>query len=57
MITKVTSIQSLKQMFIEILLNKTDKLTDISNESVLNGIAFGVGKIGQKCRPASKLGC
>lgn len=49
MITKVTSIQSLKQMFIEILLNKTDKLTDISNESVLNGIAFGVGKIGQKC--------
>lgn len=49
MITKVTSVKSLKQMFIEIFLNKTDKVTDISVESTLNGIAYGVGKVGQKC--------
>lgn len=49
MITKITPIQELKQMFLEILLNKTDKVSDISEESVLNGIAYGVAKIGQKC--------
>lgn len=49
MITKITSIQELKQIFIEILLNKTDKVTDVGAESVLNGIAYGCAKIGQKC--------
>lgn len=48
MITKITAIQELKQMFLEIFLNKTDKITDVSQESVLNGIAYGVAKIGQK---------
>jgi len=49
MITKITPVQELKQLFLEILLNKTDKVTDIAEDSVLNGIAFGASKIGQKC--------
>lgn len=49
MITKLIPIQELKQMFLEIFLNKTDKVNDISEESVLSGIAYGCGKLGQKC--------
>lgn len=49
MITKVYNSDFLKQIFIEVLLNKTDKVTDVSNESVLNGIAFGCAKMAQKC--------
>ena len=48
MITKIISIDTLKQMFVEILLNKTDKVSDISNESVLNGIAYGCSKLAQR---------
>jgi len=48
MITKITPVDELKQMFLEILLNKTDKISDIGNESVLNGIAYGAAKVGQK---------
>lgn len=49
MITRITSIQELKQMFLEIFLNKTDKVNDVGNDSVLNGIAYGAAKVGQKC--------
>ena len=49
MITKITPVQELKEIFLEILLNKTDKINDIGADSVLNGIAYGCGKIGQKC--------
>jgi len=49
MITKITSIQELKQMFLEIFLNKTDKVNDVGSDSVLNGIAYGAAKVGQKC--------
>lgn len=49
MITKIISIQELKQIFLEIFLNKTDKVTDVGSESVLNGIAFGCAKVAQKC--------
>lgn len=48
MITKITPVDELKQIFIETLLNKTDKINDVSAESVLNGIAYGAAKIGQK---------
>lgn len=48
MITKITSIQELKQIFLEIFLNKTDKVTDVGQDSVLNGIAYGCAKVGQK---------
>lgn len=48
MITKITTTDELKQIFTEILLNKTDKVSDISNESVLNGIAYGCAKLAQR---------
>lgn len=48
MITKITTVDELKQIFTEILLNKTDKISDISNESVLNGIAYGCSKLAQR---------
>jgi hypothetical protein len=41
-------LEDLKQMFVEILLNKTDAVTKISDTSILNGIAYGSAKIGQK---------
>ena len=49
MITKITPIQELKQIFLEIFLNKTDKVSDVGSESVLSGIAYGCAKVGQKC--------
>lgn len=48
MITKIVPVSDLKQMFLEILLNKTDKVSDISDDSVLNGIAYGCAKVGQR---------
>lgn len=48
MITRVSSIEELKQLWVETLLNKTDKITKVSNESILNGTAYGIAKIGQK---------
>lgn len=48
MITKITSVDELKQIFLEIFLNKTDKVSDVSDESVLNGIAYGCGKLAQR---------
>lgn len=48
MITKITSIEELKQMWLEIFLNKTDKISDVSAESVLNAIAYADSKIAQK---------
>lgn len=46
--TKVTTVEELKQVFVEILLNSTTKVTKISDGSVLNGTGYGVAKIGQK---------
>ena len=48
MITKIISVDTLKQIFVEILLNKTNKISDISNESILNGIAYGCSKLAQR---------
>lgn len=48
MITRISSIPELKQIFIEIMLNKTNKVTKVSDQSILNGVAYGVAKIGQK---------
>lgn len=48
MITRVQSIPKLKQLFIEVLLNKTNKVTKVSDESILNGVSYGVAKIAQK---------
>ena len=49
MITKVNnSIVNLKNLFIEIFLNKTNKVTNVADGSVLNAVAFGAAKIAQK---------
>jgi hypothetical protein len=49
MITKIQSIAQLKQLFLEIFINKTDKVSDISDNSVVNATAYGVAKVAQKC--------
>lgn len=43
-----TTITKLKELYIELFLNKTDEVSDISDDSVLNAHAFGVAKVGQK---------
>lgn len=43
------TVSLLKSLFIELFLNKTDKVSDISDNSVVNATAFGVAKVGQKC--------
>ena len=49
MITRATNtISFLKNLWIETFLNKTDKVSDVSDNSVLNGIAFAHAKIAQK---------
>lgn len=48
MITQPTSITRLKQLFIELFLNKTNQVSDVSDNSVLNGTAYGVAKVAQK---------
>lgn len=50
MITKVdNTISFLKSLWVETFLNKTDRVTDITDNSVLNGIAFANAKVAQKC--------
>lgn len=48
MITQVLTLEEYKEIFIETLINKTTKVTKVSEGSVLNGIAYGVAKMGQK---------
>jgi hypothetical protein len=48
MITKISTVEELKGIYIEMFLNNTDKVTKVSPLSVNNGIAYGVAKIGQK---------
>ncbi len=48
MITKITTVEELKRVFTETLLNKTNKVTKISDGSVLNGTGYGIGKLAQK---------
>lgn len=48
MITTITSIGELQKTFVKVLLSKTDKVTKVSNDSVLGGISYGVSKLAQK---------
>lgn len=48
MITNILSRSKLKQLFLELFINKTDKATDVSDNSVTNAVAFGVATIAQK---------
>ena len=49
MITKILTISKLKQLWLELLINKTDKVSDISDNSVLSATAFATAKVAQKC--------
>lgn len=47
--TKIYSVDELKNLFLQELLNKTDgKISKISDHSVLNGMAYGFAKVFQK---------
>lgn len=49
MITKTANtIANLKNLWIEMFLNKTDRVSNIADGSVLNGIAYGTAKVAQK---------
>ena len=48
MYTKITSLEELKQAWVEVFLNNTDKVTKVSDNSVLSGIAYADSKVGQK---------
>lgn len=48
MFTKLISIEEFKAIFTEILINKSSNISKVSDGSVVNGIAFGNSKIGQK---------
>lgn len=48
MLIKPTTIEELKGVFIELLLNHTDNVTKVAPLSTLNGIAYGTAKLGQK---------
>ena len=49
MITKVNNtISFLKNLWIEVFLNKTDKVSDITDNSVLNAVAYASAKVAQK---------
>ncbi len=47
-IVKPTTIEELKGMFTELLVNHTDKVTKVAPLSTLNGIAYGCAKLGQR---------
>jgi hypothetical protein len=46
--TRLSTVSELKQIFVESLLNNTNKISKVSDNSVNNGIAFGVAKVAQK---------
>lgn len=46
--TRLTTVTELKQIFIENVLNNTSKISKVSEDSVVNGIAFANAKIAQK---------
>ena len=46
--TKILGLSKLKQVVLELFVNKTKKVSDVSDNSVTNAIAYGVAKVGQK---------
>lgn len=48
MITRIIPLEEVKLLFTEITLNKTGKVTKVSDQSTFNGIAYGVSKLFQK---------
>lgn len=50
MITTLNTLSQLKQLYLEIFLNKTNRVSDVSDNSNLNANAYGVAKIAQKAQ-------
>lgn len=48
MITQIYTIEKLKSLIAELFYNKTTKVTAASDESIINAMFFGTGKVGQK---------
>lgn len=48
MFTKPLTLEELQQIFVEVLLTKTDKITKVSPGSVNFGLSYAASKIGQK---------
>lgn len=46
--TIISTVTELKNIILEILFSKTDKVSKVSNTSVLNGLAYANAKVGQK---------
>jgi hypothetical protein len=46
--TKILTVDNIKTLLLEILLNKTDKVTKVSSNSVLNAIFYSLSKLFQK---------
>lgn len=46
--TRILPVEELKQIFVETLLNNTNKVSKVSDLSVLSGVSYGVAKIAQK---------
>lgn len=47
-IIKVGTEEELKQLFVRVLLSRTDEVTKVSDGSVLSGVAYGISKLQQK---------
>lgn len=47
-ITKIISKEEIKQIFVETLLNHTDQITKVSDNSVLSAVGYGVASVAQK---------
>lgn len=45
---KPQSIEALKQLWVKVLLSRTDKVTKVTDGSVLNGVAYASSKLAQK---------
>ena len=56
MLTKILSRAKLKQLFLELFINKTDKATDVSDNSTTNAVAYGVATVAQKCIKDIEIG-
>lgn len=48
MIIKPQSIETLKEIFVKIFLSRTDRVTKVSDGSVVNAIAYAAAKLAQK---------
>ena len=46
--TLISTVQELKDIILEILFTKTDKVSKVSNTSILNALAYGNAKVGQR---------